>query len=345
MKILMPYVDSGGRSITDTKVSGGTELFSRKIVENFDVIPVEIPWKTDNAENKFYKQKIIETAEEHGVDVILSNNIKSLACYAIRDIGIPIMHITHTNYNILTCNEILCTMAANGHSIYSVSESNRNYFQKRATRLKEPAPNILGTIQPSYADTSLPLNTSIDKSVITVGRSTPYKGPFIVYKMCEGTEYKPVVVTSVGAEPESVEYYERNKGKPHHIGLPHGEVMDLVSRSTVSVITCPIETFGIFALESLSLGVPLVIRTDKTGTHASTEIATSPEHYRTIRELSESGKLFDQLAKVDRKEISESTREKHSKENWKQSIAVALQQTIDRYTEAKKNISTLDEFF
>lgn len=102
MKVLIPYVDVGNGSISANTVSGGTELFSRLIAQNFDTTVISIPWETTVADNRKYRIQIRNLIEEHKIDLILSNNIKAICFYALRKLGVPIMHMTHTNYGLFT---------------------------------------------------------------------------------------------------------------------------------------------------------------------------------------------------------------------------------------------------
>lgn len=342
MKILMPYVDIGGGSVTNSTVSGGTELFSRLIVNNFDVVVVNIPWTTTVEENKRYVNQIRNLIEEHNIDLILSNNIKAVCFYALRKLNIPIMHITHTNYGLFEVNKTLATMVDLGHSIFAVSQHNKTYFDTRAERLGQPIVEFGGILSPAYCQYDLPVNTNPQKKLITVGRSNSYKHPFVVHNMTKNTDYVGEVITSVGVDADSIDYYERNKHLPHLLKLPHNKVIEHIADSTALVMTCVRETFGITALEALSVGTPLIIRTDKSDTHASAEIAVDESHRVLIRKNTETKDAIDKLSKLDRISIKQMTQEKYSKNKWINSYQNAFDFTIETYK--KKTKHKLDFF-
>jgi glycosyltransferase involved in cell wall biosynthesis len=331
MKVLMPYVDIGNGSITEKSVSGGTELFSRLIAQNFDIVTIDIPWNTTPADNKKYVIKMRNLIEEHKIDLLLSNNIKAVCCYGIRNIGIPIMHITHTNYGLFTANETLAKMVELGHSVFAVSQYNKIYFDNRAERLEQPKVNFAGIVNPAYCQHDIPVNTNPDKRIITVGRSNSYKHPFVLHKMVKNTGYDAEVITSVGVDNDSVQYYEKNKHLSHKLKLPHEQVIQRITDSAALVITCMNETFGITALEALSVGTPVIIRSDVTGTHASAEIAASQTHRVLIRKSNETKNAMDMLSKVDRNEIKQLTQLKHSKKQWITNYQNAFDKTIEVY--------------
>lgn len=343
MKILLPYVDVAGNDITSGVISGGTELFSRLVYQNFDVEVFPIPWNTDNEQNKRIISKMRGVIEDKKIDLILSNNIKSVCCYAIRDIGVPILHITHTNYGLINSNITLNRMIAAGHSIYGVSQNNIDWLNEKSVRLGEPGIEFSGIIKPAYCLTDLTVNTVPYKQVVTVGRSNTYKAPFFIHGRFG--DYKTVVITSKGVDHDSVDYYESNKHKPHLLDLPHAEVMQQLRNSTASVITCTKETFGITALESLSVGTPVLIRKLTTADHASTEIPASPDHYRAFDKTDDLQKLLFELEKADRIEIKQMTQAKHSRENWVRTLSNAFDKTIEFYKKTRAPTSDLAEFF
>lgn len=338
MKVLMPYVDIGNGSITEQSVSGGTELFSRLIAQNFDTITINIPWNTTPADNKKYVIRMRNLIEEHKIDLVLSNNIKAVCFYGIRNIGIPIMHVTHTNYGLFTANETLAKMIGLGHSVFAVSQYNKTYFDNRAERLEQPIVKFAGIVNPAYCQHDVPVNTNPDKSIITVGRSNSYKHPFVLHKMVKDTGYSAEVITSVGIDHDSIQYYEKNKHLPHKLKLPHEQVIQRITDSAALVITCMNETFGITALEALSVGTPVIIRSDVSGGHASAEIAADPSHRVLIRKNNETKNAIDVLSKVDRNEIKQLTQLKHSKKQWITNYQNAFDKTIEVYKKA--NISS-----
>lgn len=331
MKILIPYVDVGNGSVTDPTISGGTELFSRLIVNNFDTVVFNIPWNTTVADNRRYFIQMRNLVEEHKIDLILSNNIKAICFYALRKLNIPILHLTHTNYGLFTANETLAKMIGLGHSVYAVSEYNKKYFDDRAVRMKQPTVEFSGILNPAYSQYDIPVNITPQKKLITVGRSNSYKHPFVVHNMVKDTGYGAEIITSVGVDHDSIDYYNRCKHLPHLLKLPHTEVINRIADSTALVMTCMKETFGITALEALSVGTPLIIRSDVDGNHASAEIAADTSHRVLIRKNSETKDAIDMVSGVDRVAIKQMTHEKHNKKAWVNKYQNAFDKTVDNY--------------
>ena len=95
--------------------------------------------------------------------------------------------------------------------------------------------------------------------------------------------------------------------------------MRTMAKGGVYVSTCSYESWGITALEALCHGLPLVLRTDKSGTHASQGLAAADGDCRLISDKSElecAVMELRQLTYADRVAISERTKANHSKANW-----------------------------
>jgi glycosyltransferase involved in cell wall biosynthesis len=98
--------------------------------------------------------------------------------------------------------------------------------------------------------------------------------------------------------------------------------MKVMATGSAYVSTCPYESWGITALEALTHGLPLVLVTDSSGTHASQNVAAADSDYVLIsksiklREFEELLERYRGLSHADRVAISERTKAKHSKASW-----------------------------
>lgn len=128
--------------------------------------------------------------------------------------------------------------------------------------------------------------------------------------------------------------------------LKHTEVMDHLSRSGVYLSTCARETWGITALEAFARGIPVVLF--RTGAnrhkHASEDIAPGPDYFEPMTNKTEKDfKLaVDKLLKVDRMELSQKTKEKHSKENWIKTLDNLIDKAIENKKKHQKPVSWFD---
>lgn len=345
MKILMPYINVSGESIESDIISGGTELFSKLVYENFDVEVVNISWNTTRDDNKRYVELLHSVAKEKKVDLILSNNIKSVCLRSLKNFGIPIMHITHTNYGNINSNDILNEMTDLGHSLYAVSNSNMEFLNKKSKRLNLPNLNYSGIVSPAYCMYDVSVNKTPQNTVATIGRANSYKMPFYIIPKLKNSKYSPLIITSQGEDDDSIKYYASNKHHPHILNANHNDVIEHLRNSVASVITCPVETFGITALESLSVGTPILIHTNKSGKHASAEIVDNPNYYVCFSGSDTIEDKIDMLSKIDRLEIKQRTQELHSKANWIKTMSNAFDKTIETYNKKHSSDSNLSQFF
>ena len=126
--------------------------------------------------------------------------------------------------------------------------------------------------------------------------------------------------------------------------LSHEENMRLLSEMGCYVSTCPVESWGITALESLASGVPLLLLTDGTGVHSSEDIAVSPDHYLKLKKSCKQEDFIEAVKKLNnitnRTEIAEQTRLAHSKDNWKKIIENMINKRIDDKMESSSNLSS-----
>ena len=105
-------------------------------------------------------------------------------------------------------------------------------------------------------------------------------------------------------------------------GLTHRDTLETMSMASCYVSTCPVESWGITVLEALLHGVPVILLCDKSGEHASEIIPAKDWHYKkmdkncTPDELIEALYTSKMFTYTDRLEISEATKQKHSKKKW-----------------------------
>jgi hypothetical protein len=85
-------------------------------------------------------------------------------------------------------------------------------------------------------------------------------------------------------------------------------------------------------MEALGSGVPLVLLTNKSNRHSSEEIVASEYHAICLNKTSSDADIvtaISSLKTLDRTQIAEMTRKKHSKENWHSLIQSMIQKRLD----------------
>ncbi len=357
MKILLPYKEPENRKIDDPIVTGGIEYFCKLVYEHFDVEVYQIPYlacSTWDMRRKREKSKdIIKKANEIGADIIINNFSHGIYCGSeMSKSHIPIMNILHSMDNYLSIISRLNNLSHNNHSIFFVSEWQKNRYLEMAKRAKQKLCEVTDYINSSYCKVKIPVSDN-EYECGTIGRCNREKKPFLLKEMLKDTDIKNLVITNkpfLNSDDDSVwekahnNYYEKGKTYDNVLwNLPHKEVMTNISKCGTYFSTWNNETYGITALESLSCGVPLILNGYKDNTHASEIIPASQNHYKVIPK-NDKDALIDAIKSfknIDKKEIQEMTWEKHNEESWKKHFANCMDKTVEKFN---KKTSNLNEF-
>lgn len=317
-------------------ITGGAELFCRHINEHFNTHIHQIPIKSLKSplkERNRISNEIIQKGNELGVDVIVSNFSGSIfSGVELIKSNIPIMIIEHIVYPMLSIIERWNNVIDKGHSIFLVSKKQEKKYEQMSKRLNQKIPLISGFINPSFCAGKKPKIQDEEYDCITIGRCNKSKNPFKLHRYLKNSNLNGFVITSK-TDYDDDAYFERNKHWNNTIwNQPHDVVMDALGKSKTYFSTWNSETWGIFALESLSLGIPIILNCDKTGEHSSECIPSSQKHYKKIpnndkNALVDAIKTFD----VDRKEVQDMTWEKHNLDKWKSNFTDSVSKTIDRF--------------
>lgn len=348
MKTLLPYTthsvihDEKGNpfepGIDSKYIAGGVEKFSQNIYFNVDgVVPVHV--SKANKQDKKSKQIILNAIGREAPDVLFFNNPRWAEMFL--DLNIPSICVIHEPLNrdirMVEYGAILKKLVDFGVHLYFVSPNQEQYHRAMAKRIKDiDFGPIKGHINSAYCrnDADIEANPLFD--AVTIGRSDTEKQPFLLHQKLDGSDLTSLVMTNEGIHKnlDMQKYMEKNRHWAYpritYRGLAHDEVMKHLRNSKVYASTCPVESWGITALEALSYGLPLVMFTDNTGTHSSAAIAAKESHYKLIPKNISSenaASVFREMGNVPksfREEIAEMTREKHSLEKWKLTIDNAI---------------------
>lgn len=368
MNVILPYRQLNGTSIHDDKVMGGIERFAQLVYNNLgkihNVIPVEI---TDSDQRKRRTtQKVVRAVREYDGDVVLSNyDNETLTSRIQEQIDIPIAWFCHnlgTSISKVKMVQVMPEFIRSGGSVFMVTEyQHRTWISlsERINGLDTEIP-VSGYIPSSCCSGSEPFYpTEKEHDAIVVARCDKSKDPFLLSRKVDGTGIRSTVVTSMYKDNKNLDYLNRNRHwadqKDHSVfwSIPHHEVMDHIARSKVLVSTHPDESFGITALESLSCGVPIILLTKPSMSHASEEIPASSDHFIKLRKSCKEAEFveaYNHLAGItptQRQSIRDKTQEKHSVDRWVTTLESHLYSTVEKYNRVKgqeNGKSTLEGF-
>jgi glycosyltransferase involved in cell wall biosynthesis len=220
-----------------------------------------------------------------------------------------------------------------GGHLYFVSEHQLKIYDKESQRIMgHPVENVNGYVNPSHCTGDEFVSTDLIYDVSTIGRTSYMKDPFYVHRKLDSINsvYTSVVVTTGGHHlksgkekkyyDENLKYNESTAPRTTFRDLPYIDGIKTMTNTKVFISTWPLETWGITALESLSHGVPTILLTDNTGTHASEGIAADHSHIRLIPKTAPVADLELAIAELSaytaekRREIALATQTKHSKQ-------------------------------
>lgn len=330
MKILMPVISRKNTSpkLGDGNALGGIERFQDLVFQNIDgIIPVYLTY--DIISGRKIDRFIASEAEKHQADVIFWNSPKK---YAVRStaLGLPVVMLNHEpatrSRPMLENYPNLLEFTDRGGKLWFVSADQHRKANEHAMRLAgRSIDGVLGYVSSAFANGDEQVADTVEYDAITVGRSEDGKNPFWLHSALNKSHLTSCVLTrdSITGTDNEMAYVNKNAhwADPRFTfrNLNHADTMRTMAKGGVYVSTCSYESWGITALEALCHGLPLVLRTDKSGTHASQGVAAADGDYRLIsntKELEDAVMELRDLPYADRVAISERTKAKHLKANW-----------------------------
>ena len=351
MKVVMPIpVHSDGI------VSGGIEKFSQQLVDIVGVIPIYISKEDKKNRNTNYiiKRSVLNVIP----DIIIIN--EPWAYNHVKKFNVPIVCIMHEpltrDIRMVQLGHILREMIDAGVHLYFVSKRQFQFHKEMAKRIQNVDildEEIKGFVSSSFCENMIFSNKS-KYDCCTIGRSDISKNPFRLHRFMKNSDMSSLIMTNdvVYKSDNQNKYVESNRHwkDPQSTlkNLPYNEVIDNLSKSKSFCSTCPDESWGITAMESLGCGVPVILLTDDSGNHASEDIAADTSHYRKLNVKSKSSdfiKLVRELGQfslLKRKEIFDLTNAKHNMYNWKRQFEDMFDKRLDDKTMNKSSRNTLE---
>jgi len=341
---------------SDGIVSGGIEKFSQQLVDIVGVIPIYISKEDKKNRNTNYiiKRSVLNVIP----DIIIIN--EPWAYNHVKKFNVPIVCIMHEpltrDIRMVQLGHILREMIDAGVHLYFVSKRQFQFHKEMAKRIQNVDildEEIKGFVSSSFCENMIFSNKS-EYDCSTIGRSDISKNPFRLHRFMKNSDMSSLIMTNdvVYKSDNQNKYVESNRHwkDPQFTlrNLPYKKVLDNLSKSKSFCSTCPEESWGITAMESLGCGVPVILLTDDSGNHASEDIAADISHYRKLNVKSESSdfiKLVRELGQfslLKRKEIFDLTNAKHNVYNWKKQFEDMFNKRLDDKTTNKSSRNTLE---
>jgi glycosyltransferase involved in cell wall biosynthesis len=360
MRILLPYFTRNNIEITDSVVIGGIERFAQLIYQNFDdVVPVH--FTDEDRKKRRVTDKILAAIESHEPDVVIVNYDNApLTTRLQARTNTPILWITHTGAGGISKIGHMQQMhefQSKGGIVAFVSEHQHLGMDKLSQRIESKPLPIEDFINSAFSSGDEKV-LEREYDAVTVGRTDKTKNPFWMPKKLNGSGLHNIVLTQNVSEllyGEHAKYYEDNLHweYPNEVvrGLSYEATMTRMAQAGCYVSTCPAETWGITALEALAHGLPTILVTNTTDSHASELIPVINNHITKVRttvkgdELAEIVRKMNKLSFAERLEISELTKEKHSLSAWKKNIENIVDKTIECVIIDNTDEASLQSFF
>lgn len=345
MKILLPYKKLNGVSIHSDDVSGGIEIFCKRLLDiGHDVIVVE--YDITDSRKRLVKPMIMEAIELHKPDLIISNFATKTYTTNLADVGVPIMWIFHSlgdTVHMITHAQDFEEFRAKGHSVYMVSDYQLSTWKGMAKRNKiSDDLEIDGIIDSAFnVFDDLPLDKEID--CCTISRPTKGKDAYLMNKrfLKDGVDLNYTLVTSDPLREPDIEYVQSatKNGLALNVkkNITRSETIDTLRKSSVYIATSYRETWGITTLEALSYGIPVLSLSDAKGSGPISSIAPNKDCYDTFTKKDSTADILAKINKLasktaeERKEIMDLTREKHSKARWLSRFNEMIENSLKKY--------------
>lgn len=341
MTILLPYFSPNGDALHSGRVPGGVERFCQLVhLCLSDVVPVV--YTAEDRRKRRVTQKIIDAAHEHKADVIMTNFSNETETIRVQKAGIPMVWLEHScagGISSIARVQHMHEFRKNGGVLGMVSNFQHNTWNTYSKRIVKTDLQIDGKVNSAFALGGETVRVA-EYEAVTIGRAFPTKNPFWLHSKLDGSGLTSRVITDSWDNPsgKQADYVKANSNwkAPQftHKGLQHPDVMQTMSSAGTYVSTCIGESWGIAAFEALTHGLPLVLLTGSTLTHASQEMLDDRSDAILVRpqiKQDEFVKIVNNNLKAPfsaRLDRAGRTAAKHSYTNWRTSVETLLNKAV-----------------
>jgi glycosyltransferase involved in cell wall biosynthesis len=356
VKIILPFLMNDENDLDSTRVSGGLERFSQFIYKHASAEVIPFYYNREDRKNRTVTPKLLAAIHNHKPDLVISNQDSSTITTNVQKlVNVPMLWISHTaSGGIFKIPQLdmMKEFVESGGTLAMVSQWQYDGMNELSKRVKSRELELNGgLINSAFCSGDEQISSQIDYDCVTIGRIDKEKDPFLLHKLAGKSDLKSLVLTSAyDLLPVQQEYLDKNKHwdglRETKYNLTHSDVMDHLSRSGVYLSTCARETWGITALEAFARGVPVILFRipGNKYKHASEDISPGPEFFEAMVNKKESDFKIavEKLLKIDRVELSQKTKEKHSKKNWIKTLDNLIDKSIENKKKHQSPVSWFD---
>jgi hypothetical protein len=365
---LMQY-DALKKSGHDVKMwAGFTDIHN--YIDNVDYFRDSIPESTSVKEYEKIKRKQIEEAMFKSMikfkpDVIFSYWVFSNSLYKkLMNFDIPLIYNSHAVpgfWSDVNSADTVSEFVERGNTLLCVSDYHASrtvdYYKSRRsdwTFTTNPVPDnfLFSSAVPKYEV------QSSDGVVRHVSAASKDKDTFSIHKMLAETDIVSEVYTTlnyVTNDSKNGIYVKKNlelyneHPRINRFDIDHAEIMENLAKSVCTFVgIAPFDSFTITSLESLSRGVPIIVKGFK-GRHPAKEMLTEDmQQYVHIIESKDDAikkvQEWSTLSLETRQAIADSCYSKCSEAAYTKRINDVVNDAVKKYENNEENTLHLDQF-
>ena len=281
-------------------------------------------------------------------DIILSNFSFTNKIYNdLMDLNIPIIYMSHAVpgfFSDLNSAELLNEFINSGNTLCCVSNYHKkrtyDYYARDRWNFNINADFVLFSAFSEPQDVVEPDNVIRHVSAANKGKST-----FYIHKMLYKYKIRSEVFTTLGYlhsqnkqddyVTQSLKDFKDNDFCQTFFDIDHKDILKKIGMSFCNFVgLASYDTFTITSLESLSRGVPLILKGYK-GLHPATEmLEPHMQKYISIvkntKEFNHAVSKYMKTTSEERKQIAKSCYAKTSKENYQKQIDLLLEKALTK---------------
>ena len=317
------------------------------------------------ATEKIYSKKIIkqmvEAIAKFKPDIILSNRLFGKKVYKdLFRFNIPIAYMSHSCpgwFVDVVSADYLSEFLGKGNTLLGVSEYHvartKEYYENRRKDWTFTDSIIADDfVFSSYSDEEdIIMHDGVVRHVSAASKD---KDTFLIHQFLEDSPIKSEVYTTVKhmhKETENADTYVTKNIEKYpdntNFDIPHADIMKNIAKSACTFVGLhPLESFTITSLESLSRGVPLIVKPHKKlETHPALEMV-EPEFrkyiymYKDKADFEYAVNMFTTVGLDERKALAASCFKTTSKESYAKKLETVLDNAIKKHVDINKNVFT-----